>query len=235
MKKGLCFILALVMCLTLCACGNSVSKEQQDNEQTVQVSEEVKTVQRKIDKALESEPSYESLMEIRDLYESLLAKEQAQVENYDKLERLFQLNNEEVAGVFAINKLKGELKNPSSLEVLSASSIVYDDTSIIIKIDYTAENKMGGTDEKAYYCLVNTPAYDKNSNEWSCGLDSLFQTYCYSEAASILLGSSINKNASQDYAKGQWNFYEGYEKTTTLEPAKLMDNIDLHIIEVEDE
>lgn len=234
MKKGLCFILALVMCLTLCACGNSVSKEQQDNEQTVQVSEEVKTVQRKIDKALESEPSYESLMEIRDLYESLLAKEQAQVENYDKLERLFQLNNEEVAGVFAINKLKGRLKNPSSLEVLSVNSITYIDTCMI-KIDYTAENNVGGTKEGTYYCLVNAPTYDKNSNKWSCGLNSLFISKLSLEATSSLTQADLFKNESQRYAKEQYNKYDGSGKTTTLEPAKLMDNIDLHIIEVEDE
>ena len=63
-------------------------------------SEYVKDLQHKIDKALESDPSYEELIEIRDDYDELLKSEQEQIKNYDKIEEMFTVSEEVVAGVF---------------------------------------------------------------------------------------------------------------------------------------
>lgn len=213
MKKSIALFMALVMCLSLCACGKSAS-------------DEVRSVQRKIDKALESEPSYENLVEIRDLYEELLLEEQKQIKNYDKLKPLFQLNSTEVAGVFSVKQLMGELKNPSSLELLSASSVI-NTTSIAVKIDYTAENSMGGTNEKTYYCLVSIPTYDEALDEWSCSLEESFESLCNLEAVDYLLGRNTYTLSSQEYAERAYNGKE----STPLEAAKLIDNVDLYIAE----
>lgn len=88
-------------------------------------SEYVKDLQHKIDKALESDPSYEELIEIRDDYDELLKSEQEQIKNYDKIEEMFTVSEEVVAGVFAANALKERLKNPSSLKILSAGYFLH--------------------------------------------------------------------------------------------------------------
>lgn len=211
MKKLITLFLAFAMCLSLCACGKGVS-------------DEVKAVQRKIDKALEGEPSYESLVEIRDLYENLPLEEQEQIKNYDKLEPLFQLNSEEVAAIFSINQIKSGLKNPSSMELLSVSSVV-NTTNIAVKIDYTATNSAGGTTEKTTYYVVSIPTYDEALDEWSCGLDEAFESQRNLEAIDYLLGRDIYTNSSQEYAE---RAYSGKE-STSLETAKLIDNADLYI------
>lgn len=216
MKRLSMLFLAMVMCLSLCACGSSVS-------------EEVRVLQEKIDKALEGEPAYENLVEIREQYENLSAEEQEQVENYDKVEQFLQLNSTEVAGIFSINQLKGMLFDPSSFELLSISGVA-SDTKVAIRIDYNAEAVTGGTVEGTYYFLVDVPTYDEASDEWSCGLDEEFVNRYDTEVSNLFAGIDTEEaDTSQYYAEAEYNG----GTPVTLDIAKLSDNADLYIAEIE--
>lgn len=216
MKRLASLLLVLVMCLSLCACGS-------------RVSEEVRALQEKIDKALEGETAYASLLEIQELYGNLSAEEQEQVENYDKLEALLKLNSIEVAGIFSINQLKGMLFDPSSFELLSISGAA-NDSKAAIKIDYKASAVTGETVEGTYYFLVDAPTYDETSGEWSCGLDEEFVNRYNAEVTNLFAGvDTAESDTSQYYAEAE---YKGGEPVT-LDTAKLMDNADLYIVEIE--
>ena len=217
MKRMIARVLSAVMILSLCACGNGVS-------------EEARAVQHKIDKALESTPTYGELEEIRESYNDLLEEERATVKDYDKIEPLFELNATEVSAVYAVQQLKDRLKNPSSLKLLSvAISKPYENTSVPIKIDYTAENNIGGTVEDTYYCVVSLATYDKDNDTWSCGLESLFQSRYRLELVNSLLGSKSSIEGSQEYAKKEYN----RGKPANLDAEKIISNQALTIKEVE--
>lgn len=216
MKRLSALFFAMVMCLSLCACGSNVS-------------EEVRALQEKIDEALEGEPAYENLVEIRELYENLSAEEQEQVKNYDKFELLFQLNSTEVAGLFSINQLKGMLFDPSSFELLSIGAVA-SDTKVATKIDYKAEAVTGGIVEYTYYFVVDVPTYDEASGEWSCGLDEEFVNRYDTEVSNLFAGiDTAEADTSQYYAEAEYNGVE----PVTLDVAKLNDNADLYIAEIE--
>lgn len=202
-------------------------------------SEYVKDLQHKIDKALESDPSYEELIEIRDDYDELLKSEQEQIKNYDKIKEMFTVSEEVVAGVFAANALKERLKNPSSLKILSAGySSSYDEIDkeygmedvmgAVVKLDYTATNDMGGEVEDTYYCWQYVPV--EEDGKWTCKYNDIFWSLLPGEAMGNLAGSD-EKSQAQKMAEEQYNDYEIIE----LEPEQIMDNIDMDITVLKNE
>ena len=229
-KKLLLGILISIFSISLSACGNDIENQSENNAATTQeISEEVRTLQRKIDKALEVEPSYEDLIEIRELYEDLLNAEQEQVTNYDNIEKMFTLSDGTVACIYAANILKDNLKNPSTLNVISASC-VKDTTfeTIYIKIDYAADNNVGGTVENEYYCMVDVPIEDENGN-WSCKLDDLFESSYNLELINGMLGTSSGMS-SQDTARQRYNSHSN--DAIEVNAAQIMDNLDLPITDL---
>lgn len=76
-----------------------------------------------------------------------------------------------VSCVYAANDLKDRLKNPNSLEIISAECY-NEGEDTIVKIEYSAENIVGGTKEDDYYCIVNTPT--ENNGQWYCTLKPIF-------------------------------------------------------------
>lgn len=225
MRKKCCvWLLLSVLIVGLCACSSDFKNKSDEK-----MSEEVRILQRKIDKALESEPSYEDLIEIRELYEDLLNAEQEQVTNYDRIEGMFSLSYETVACIYATNKLKENLKNPSTLNVISASCVK--DSSfetLCIKIDYTADNNVGGTVEDEYYCMVDVPIKDENGN-WSCKLDDLFEKFYNLELLNGALRTS-SRISSQDKARKEYNRYS--DDATEVNAVQIMDNLNLSITDL---
>ncbi|WP_316610966.1 hypothetical protein [uncultured Ruminococcus sp.] len=55
--------------------------------------------------------------------------------------------------MYAVEKLKDILKNPSSLIVNNLHGVDYED-GYIFEIDYTAENGFGGSDRDNFYVIV---------------------------------------------------------------------------------
>lgn len=216
MKKISILVLALIISLLLCSCGGA----SQGNEET-QKSEAVITLQHKIDKALESEPSYDDLMEIKNLYDDLLNDEQAQITNYDKIESMFSLSEETVGCIYATNKLMSQLKNPNSLNLISASCYS-GSNSMYIKIEYSADNNLGGTVEDEYYCMVDIPT--ESNGIWTCELEEQFQI-------KYTLDLFNGSNKAQTLAR------ENYDKIANsaieVSTNQIMDNIDLEIADSE--
>lgn len=178
-------------------------------------------LQHKIDKALESSPTYRDLLDIRDAYNDLLQSEQELVDRYDELEPLFALSSEDVACIYAISNLKSQLKNPSSFTLLSASCAAdTDEDTIALKINYTAANNMGGAVEDTYYCLVYTPEFNDDHQQWSCKLEEEFSLTIALEA---LGGARVN--SSEKVAK---DVYDS-NAVIDIDIDKIMDNLDLQI------
>jgi len=227
MKRLITLLLAFIVCGVFCACGgNDNLSEQTDRPE---ISEETRIVQRKIDKALESESTYSSLKEIRDLYNDLLIAEQEQITNYDKIESMFRLSDMEVAAIYAVNELKERLKNPYSLELISIS-VSSNDESAAIKVVYSASNDFGGNIDDEFYCLVDTPIYNRDADTWSCKLEDMFETSYELEIINSLLGSPQGPNTSQSYASKEYSQNEG--DAVSVDVEKIMDNIDLSIEEI---
>lgn len=248
MEKLIALLMALVLCLPLCACGNNASEgidqeisaatdESQGAEETSSMSEEVRTVQRKIDKALESDLSYEKLVEIQNLYEELLSDEQKQIKNYNSFKALLQLDRADVAAILSINKLKELLENPSTLELLAVDCVTarYVDC-MMVKINYTAANEYGIRSDATSYFTVDIPTYNYMSKVWSCKLEDSFNRLWtfYDDDSYVLAGFGFlqtkTKNDAQKEAK------QSYDREVSsggdfvsLDPVKLLYNIDLNI------
>lgn len=217
MKRITVWLLVLTISVGLCACGN-----------TERLPEEVVAVQRKIDKALDEEPTYEDLMDIRESYDDLLKEEQASILNYDKIQDMFTLSEKDVAAIYTVHQLKDRLKIPSSLELLSVE-VASETETMAVKVDYLAANDVGGMLEDTFYCLVDTPIYDAQSKQWSCKLEDLYDTYCNLEIIDSLQGHDLKRATSQEYARDE---YEDRE-AISVEVAKVTDNLELNIQKAE--
>lgn len=225
-KQALTIVCACALALIFFACGEKMS-------------EEAYAVQRKIDKALESEPTYEDLIEIREGYDDLLIEEQETIQNYDQIQEKLKVTDSEVAAIYAINVLKDRLKNPSSLEIISAGVTSHTDISSTwyVEINYTAANDVGGNLEDVFYWEVEVPVYNENTDRWSCGSDPDFAEMSEDEALLNYLwgivGGNQNTQSSQELARS--NYEAGKDRVSVLSAQKLMDNIDLPIDELEGE
>lgn len=219
MKRKLFVTITMCFCLLLSACGGGGSNGKQE------VPESVKTLQHEIDKALESNPTYEDIAKIKSEYNGLLNSEQAMITNYDKIEDMYPIDANVVSCIFAANQLKKQLKNPSSLDIINASCGNADGT-IAIKLSYKASNNVGGAVENTYYCLVDTPK--ENNGSWSCKLDDLFSSYYNIELINGALGNKTKGNTSQGTAKEK---YDKAKNIIDISVQQISDNIGMSITE----
>ncbi|WP_022761970.1 hypothetical protein [Butyrivibrio sp. AD3002] len=167
MKKKLSiFVVSVVLAIAFIGCGKT------------ETSEMVKAVQHKIDKALESNPSYADLTEIVNDYDELLIAEQEQVKDFDKIEKKISdyqkaaSNDESIQrSVRAIEMIKEQLKHPNSMEIRSIEygEQTNDDINIAkhVHIEFAADNEVGGSAVgAAMYTYIYYPNGDNTNKEW---------------------------------------------------------------------
>ena len=190
MKKIVSIILltSLVACSIL-GCGKKIP-------------ENVKEVQHKIDKALESEASYENVKEIQDLYNELLKEEQEMITDYEKIEEMYVIDENVAGSIFAAKTLKSLLKNPNSLELLSASCGKAEG-KMVIKLEYVATNGFGGASDDDFYCLIEMPK--EENGVWNCELEEAYSLVLDVDMYSILLGTDYNSRKANEYGQVMYN------------------------------
>lgn len=138
MRKTVCLVLALAMCLSLCACGSSQA---------------VKDVEAQISAIGEVSPdSGEAVSAARDAYNALTKKEQASVENYKQLKdaeavlkELRSLSERGNKAVECVKMMKALVDKPASFR-LSDDIFVFetDDTGRrVCAVHYSAQNSSG--------------------------------------------------------------------------------------------
>lgn len=195
---------------------------------SLMMSEEARAVQRKIDKALESEPTYEDLVEIQNDYDDLLLKEQETIKNYDKIEEQLKVTASDVAIIYSANQFKPKLKNPSSLEIISASvtPVNSEDGGYYVKLDYTATNSFGAALEDIVYWQVEQPVYDESTDQWSCKTNDDFAEWMeIDEEYESLTG--IESNDCQEMTQIHYENSEYGEIDANVE--KIKNNLDMSI------
>ncbi len=211
MRFSKCIISALTILLMLCSCTPS----------------SVKDIQHKIDKALEEPPSYASLKEIQTEYDSLLMEEQQMVKNYDQIQSMLKLNEDDIAGIFTAGKLQERLKNPNSIGLISVTKKEDDDKNLIVKIVYSANNSFGGTAESVYYTILTQPTYNEENDVWECGFERSFNTNVDLDNINTVLNavqshSSEVENSAQELAERE---YERAKNEEMLDADKIYDNL----------
>ena len=209
-KNTLLLLLSVLAAFVIVSCAKPEPK----------IPENVKEVQHKIDKALESEPTYSDLVEIRTLYDDLLKAEQEMVTNYDQIKELMKIDSNVVSCVYAVKYLRKNLKNPSSLQLYSAQCCSHEGKDVV-KFKYSATNSYGGAITDDYYFVLTTPK-EKNG-QWSCKMDETF--------AAFILGDMIDYGSvsSQDIGKTDWTMYKG--NAVNVDISQISDNIGMTIID----
>lgn len=215
-KKLLCLVLVVMLAVSMIACSKT--------------PEEVEALQYRIDKAIETPQPYSELREIKSLYDALLMEHQEMIVNYEQIENMLAITPEEVAAVFVVQKIQNRLVNPNSLEVISVQVGQSASGYYNVCIEYSAENSMGGRKENSYYASVDVPTYDASSQTWSCKYEDIF----FSLESLDILGGILemdNQVDSQATAKDRFSS----TSVINLETEKIVDNIDISIIELERE
>ncbi len=128
-----------------------------------EVPELVKNIQHKIDKALESNPSYSDLIEIQNDYDELLIAEQEQVRDFDKIQTMindYKRNASDSESYKyaeeAVGILQKRVKHQNTLDIKKISYSIYKSsyTYKVVYIEYFADNDLGGNVAgEAYYCI----------------------------------------------------------------------------------
>lgn len=238
-KKILLMMIAVCLLLSLSACSASaeqtVKEEATEVEETeVEIPEMVRSLQHKIDKALESEPTYDDIVEIQNEYDDLLMAEQAMIKNYDKIEKMVAIDENLVSCVYAAQKLQARLKNPSSLQIISAKCC-NTPTKVAVKLDYSATNDLGGTVESTDYCLVVPPTQNEQG-EWTCYYDYLYATVLQGELIDAL-SESITGVSTRVGRSSDDIVRDSYEEGSAIEvnAHQVMDNLSLSILEPSDD
>ena len=192
------------------------------------LSEEARAVQRKIDKAMESELDYTELKEIQKMYNDLLNAEQETIKNYDKIEEQLTLSDVEACCVYTAEYIKPMLKFQSSFKIVKIETLrEYSKADsaykqkIYVKMNFTADNSMGGSIEHTYYSVFNAPTYNDVSKEWDCEFESFFRQTLRDEQeiASIqsAIGSSYESQLEWGQDWGQQTYQRALETKERLE------------------
>lgn len=157
-------LIAIMFVLTFVGCGFQPT------------SEYVTNLQHKIDKAIESEPTYADLKEIVNEYDELLAAEQEQVNNYNKIQQMISdyesdvLNDESVTfSVKAIEIMKTHLKHPDTLDIRSIEYLKGSEVNETqtVHIKFAADNEVGGSAVgAAIYTYVHYPNGEFEDYDW---------------------------------------------------------------------
>jgi hypothetical protein len=119
-----------------------------------------------------------------------------------------ELTEEEKAAIYTIQQLRDNLKNPHSMKIYSIF-YKYNTTHnwYLFKIEYSAENNIGGTVEDTLYYQFDTDIYSEDSQK--------------ALSARMFGCEEIDWNS---YGKN----YNGDE--TELEVDRILDNIDIDIL-----
>lgn len=95
--------------------------------------------------------------------------EQLEQKEQVNLEENSRLKGNEIAAIYAVQQLKKHIKNPHSMSIFSLSYLCLSvDNGIadyIIRIEYSAENDIGGTVEEIMYYEFKAAMYDYSSEE----------------------------------------------------------------------
>ncbi|MCQ2495740.1 MAG: hypothetical protein MJ131_04020 [Lachnospiraceae bacterium] len=226
--KKINFIISciLVFALSGCASTNSTGNNTQNAITTNtenQVPENIKSLQHKIDKAMEVTPSYDEIIEIEKLYNDLLKSEQEKIKDYDKILNMKKLDENDVECIFTVKRLKSSLteKKGKTLDILS---VYYypDRSSTTVKVDYSIQDDYGRTEKDSYYYMVKATEEDGN---WSCEEDPFFELDRLKDMKAILSGGDTN--SAQDYAKETFERHREEVKTASI--VQIMENIDIKI------
>lgn len=216
-KRVAVIALSVLMAFSMVACAGKVSED---------VPENVKEVQHKIDKALESEPSYKDLKEIQELYDDLLNAEQEKVENYDKIEQLLKPSETDVACAYAVLNLKYQLSNPSSLVVNSANCSLSGGTMIstgnkevYVKIEYSAANGYGAMIDDTFYCVEECPKFV--NGKWKCKLQDSYSRNYQLDLLNTLYDVQMGQSGS--HSEAQEKAQRAYENNANGEPIVEVD------------
>lgn len=94
---------------------------------------------------------------------------QLEQEEQINLEENSKLKGNEIAAIYAVQQLKKHIKNPHSMNIFSLSYICLSvDNGVadyIIRIEYSAENDIGGTVEEIMYYEFKAAMYDYLAEE----------------------------------------------------------------------
>lgn len=212
-KRVAVVALSLLMAFSMAACAE-------------RVPENVKEVQHKIDKALESEPSYKDLKEIQELYDELLSAEQEKVERYDKIEQLLQPSETDVACAYAVLNLRYELSNPSSLVVNSATCSLSGRTvistgnkEVYVKIEYIAANGFGAMIDDTFYCVEECPKFV--NGKWECKLQDSYLRNYQLDLLNTLYDAQMGRSGS--HSEAQEKAQREYENNANGQPIVEVD------------
>lgn len=212
-KRVAVVALSLLMAFSMVACAE-------------RVPENVKEVQHKIDKALESEPSYKDLKEIQKLYDELLSAEQEKVERYDKIEQLLQPSETDVACAYAVLNLRYELSNPSSLVVNSATCSLSGGTvistgnkEVYVKIEYSAANGFGAMIDDTFYCVEECPKFV--NGKWECKLQDSYLRNYQLDLLNTLYDAQMGRSGS--HSEAQEKAQREYENNANGQPIVEVD------------
>jgi len=225
-KKWIIGLIFAVLLVTMMACGSS-AQEPIPEEKTESLSEYVIAVQRKVDKALESNPTYSDLKKVKEAYDELLSSEQAQIKNYDKIEEMLELTDVEIAVIYGIQELKKYLVIPSSLDVKDILVVAFG-SNYLVEMDFTSENKAGGSVENLYYVWMENAVKDESTGRWSCELSNLYKGYLIDDQNSGYLGKM------NELSEAWYNTREFMKEHINLEVEvdleKVMANVDYRFV-----
>ena len=212
MKIWRALLLIVTMGLFLVACGKS---------------EAVKSVEEAI--ASIGTVSYESIDKIENaekLYEFLTDSEKERVKNrldlvnaretYDNLPPLVpEFEDDEILALYAIDKLVNEhllsvLKNPNSLTVNGLSGGFYEEDTYIFKLDYSAENGLGGMVREELYIAAKRTDDGFETTTW--GAPQLYsdknQEFSAAFYQAIIPKKSYDYDFLYEYVDDLWSFIE---------------------------
>lgn len=133
-KKVLCMLLSTVICFGMCSCGNAEQKENTSGNVENHYFVDGKEL---------SEDEYNQYLEDKENLEA-------------------ELTEAEKAAIYTIQQLQNALKNPHSMKIYSiAYKRQYSSGTgnYIFKVEYSAENNIGGTVEDTLYYQFDTGIY----------------------------------------------------------------------------